>query len=162
AISIALLATLLIVVPAPGYRWSAVIAAIMALALLLLQRPPVLNTLAGVMVGLPLPRARRAAPSTPACPRHATALLRFRLLLRGVGVGLISWGAEAIAVYHVAHVLNIPVGPIAATGIYATAMLAGALSFLPGGLGSTEAVMVSLLILVGAPIPAAVATTTVV
>lgn len=162
AISIALLATLLVALPAPGYRWSAVIAAIIAVALLLLQRAPVLNALAGVVASLPWHRVRHAAQSALDCLRQATALLRFRLLLLGVGVGLISWGAEAIAFYHVAHVLDIPIGPIAAVGIYATAMLVGALSFLPGGLGSTEAVMVSLLILAGAPIPAAVATTTVV
>lgn len=162
AISIALLATLLIGLPAPGYRWSAVIAALIAVVLLLLQRASVLNALTDVVTGLALPRVRGAAQSALDCLRQATALLRFRLLLFGVAVGLISWGAEAIAFYHVAHVLNIPIGPIAAVGIYATAMLAGALSFLPGGLGSTEAVMVSLLVLAGAPVPAAVATTTVV
>lgn len=162
AISIALLATLLIALPAPGYRWSAVIASIIAVALLLLQRASVLNAVAGAVASLPLPRVRGAAQGALDCLRQATALLRFRLLLLGIGVGLISWGAEAVAFYHVAHVLSIPVGPIAAFGIYATAMLAGALSFLPGGLGSTEAVMVSLLVLAGAPVPAAVATTTVV
>ena len=162
AVSIALLATLLAGLPAPGYRWSAVIASIFAIALLLLQREPVLDALTSVVSGLPLRRVRRAAQSALDCLRQATALLRLRWLLFGVAAGLVSWGAEAIAFYHVAHVLNIPVHPIAAIGIYATAMLAGALSLLPGGLGSTEAVMVSLLVLAGAPVPAAVATTTVV
>ncbi|MDN5870263.1 MAG: flippase-like domain-containing protein [Nitrococcus sp.] len=162
AISIALLATLLVAMPAPGYRWSAVIASIFVVALLLLQRAPALNAVARLVASLPLPRMRRAAQRALDCLRQATVLLRFRLLLLGVGVGLISWGAEAVAFYHVAHVLDIPIGPVVAIGIYATAMLVGALSFLPGGLGSTEAVMVSLLVLAGAPVPAAVATTTVV
>lgn len=44
-------------------------------------------------------------------------------------------------------------------GIYAIAVLAGALLFLPGGLGSTEAVMCVLLVAFGADSPAAVAIT---
>jgi len=35
---------------------------------------------------------------------------------------------------------------VPAVGIYAVAVLVGALSFLPGGLGSTEAVMTTLLV----------------
>ena len=44
-------------------------------------------------------------------------------------------------------------------GIYAIAVLAGVLSFLPGGLGSTEAVMGVLLVAFGADGSAAVAIT---
>jgi len=44
-------------------------------------------------------------------------------------------------------------------GIYSVSVLAGALSFIPGGLGSTEAVMVLLLTLVGVNTPAAIAAT---
>ncbi|HET8701500.1 MAG TPA: lysylphosphatidylglycerol synthase transmembrane domain-containing protein, partial [Nitrococcus sp.] len=161
-ISIALLAMLLVELPAPGYRWGAVIASIIAVALLLLQRAPVLKALIRMIAYLPISQLRRALQGALDCLAQATALLHFRLLLLGIGVGLISWGAEAIAFYHVAHVLNIPINPMVAIGIYATAILAGALSFLPGGLGSTEAVMVSLLLLAGASLPAAVATTTVV
>jgi len=43
--------------------------------------------------------------------------------------------------------------------IYSVAMLAGALSFLPGGLGGTEAVMVSLLLWKNVLLPDAVAAT---
>jgi uncharacterized protein (TIRG00374 family) len=46
-----------------------------------------------------------------------------------------------------------------AVGIYSISVLAGALSFIPSGLGSTEAVMVLLLTLVGADTPTAVAAT---
>ena len=38
-------------------------------------------------------------------------------------------------------------------------MLAGALSFMPGGLGGAEAVMIALLTLNGVPMPVAVAAT---
>ena len=43
--------------------------------------------------------------------------------------------------------------------IYALSMLVGGLSFLPGGLGSAEAVMIALLILKGMAMPTAVAAT---
>ena len=41
-------------------------------------------------------------------------------------------------------------------GIYAVAVLAGVLSFLPGGLGSTEAVMTALLAARGMPLAQAI------
>ena len=43
--------------------------------------------------------------------------------------------------------------------VYAIAMLAGALSFMPGGLGGAEAAMVALLVWGGASSPEAVAAT---
>jgi uncharacterized protein (TIRG00374 family) len=46
-----------------------------------------------------------------------------------------------------------------AVGIYATGILAGALSFLPGGIGSAEAVMIGLLILAGIDVTTATAAT---
>ncbi len=45
---------------------------------------------------------------------------------------------------------------------YALAMLAGALSFLPGGLGGAEAVMMALLLFKGVPEPLAIAATIVI
>ena len=48
---------------------------------------------------------------------------------------------------------------MAAVAIYGVAVLVGAVSFLPGGLGSTEAVMGLLLISLGVPEPVAVAAT---
>jgi len=43
--------------------------------------------------------------------------------------------------------------------VYSISALAGAMSFMPGGLGSTEAVMVGLLLWKGVPAPEAVAAT---
>ncbi|MGB1060716.1 MAG: flippase-like domain-containing protein, partial [Ketobacter sp.] len=51
------------------------------------------------------------------------------------------------------------ISPIAAISIYGVAVLIGAISFLPGGLGSTEAVMGLLLIASGVPEPVAIAAT---
>jgi uncharacterized protein (TIRG00374 family) len=46
-----------------------------------------------------------------------------------------------------------------AVGIYALGILAGALSFIPGGLGSTEAVLILLLLVAGLDTPDAAAAT---
>lgn len=79
------------------------------------------------------------------------------LLLSGVLMGLVAWGAEAVGLKLVADViapleLSVP----AAMGIYAIAIIVGALSFLPGGLGSTEAVMAALLFTHGYTMPQAI------
>ena len=79
------------------------------------------------------------------------------LLLSGLLMGLVAWGAEAVGLKLVADVvapieLSIP----AAMGIYAIAIIVGALSFLPGGLGSTEAVMAALLFAHGYTMPQAI------
>tara|TARA_R110002049_G_scaffold114921_1_gene266554 strand:+ start:4073 stop:5041 length:969 start_codon:yes stop_codon:yes gene_type:complete len=74
-------------------------------------------------------------------------------------VSLVAWFAEALAFYWVLGWLGADVTLAFACFVYALAMLAGALSFLPGGLGSAEAVMVSLLVISGMTTPAAVAAT---
>lgn len=160
-ISIALLATALVQLSAPGYRWVAGLAGGGALALLALQHRACLRAAARTVARLPWPRMRRLALQGIGCLRQAGPLLRGRMLSLGVALGVVSWGAEAAAFYLVLRELGIPVELMGAVGIYATAMLAGALSFVPGGLGGTEAVMASLLILSGAPPPAAIAATTI-
>lgn len=79
------------------------------------------------------------------------------MLMGALALGLLSWGAEAIGFKLVGDVIE-PQAPLlwaTAIGIYATATLVGALSFLPGGLGSTEAVMTSLLFANGFALPEA-------
>ncbi|KAA8981272.1 lysylphosphatidylglycerol synthase transmembrane domain-containing protein [Halospina sp. K52047b] len=74
-------------------------------------------------------------------------------------ISIIAWGAEALAFHWVLQWLGADLGMSFAIFVYALSMLAGALSFMPGGLGGAEAVMVSLLTLKGIPMPAAVAAT---
>lgn len=72
-----------------------------------------------------------------------------KLLLGATLLSVFAWAAEGLAFYLTLGWLEADVALTAALFIYAIAMLAGALSFLPGGLGSAEAVMVSLLVLEG-------------
>jgi len=81
------------------------------------------------------------------------------LLVVATLISVIAWGAEALAFYWVLGWLGADISLSFAIFVYALSMLAGALSFLPGGLGSAEAVMISLLVFKGMAAPAAVAAT---
>ena len=79
--------------------------------------------------------------------------------LFGLGLGLLSWGLEGLSLYLIARDIGVELSLAAGIGISAIAVLAGALSFLPGGLGGTEAVMGILLVAFGSDGPSAVAIT---
>jgi len=74
-------------------------------------------------------------------------------------LGVVAWGAEAVAFHWLLVALGHPLPLPLSVFIYAFAMLVGGLSFLPGGLGGSEAVMVALLIANGLPQPVAVSAT---
>jgi uncharacterized protein (TIRG00374 family) len=74
-------------------------------------------------------------------------------------LSLLAWGLEALAFYWILQAMGADVRLTLAIFVYAVAMLAGALSFMPGGLGSTEAVMVGLLVSSGVELPDAIAAT---
>jgi uncharacterized protein (TIRG00374 family) len=85
---------------------------------------------------------------------HAPAVLASACAL-----SLVAWGAEAWAFHLILDWVGIAVPLAFAVFVYALAMLAGALSFMPGGLGGAEAVMVALLVWKGSSTPDAVAAT---
>ncbi|MGE1176574.1 lysylphosphatidylglycerol synthase transmembrane domain-containing protein [Pseudomonas sp. BW7P1] len=98
--------------------------------------------------------------------RHAVQVLhqsrRCHTPSRQIGATLLSvlaWGLEGLAFYWILIAMNADVSLTSAIFIYAVSMLAGALSFMPGGLGSAEAVMVALLVSGGAGLPDAIAAT---
>jgi len=71
----------------------------------------------------------------------SASLVRPRLLLIGMGVGLVAWFAEGVGLYVLVLALGNSLDLALAVGIYGWSVLLGAISFLPGGLGSTEAAM---------------------
>jgi uncharacterized membrane protein YbhN (UPF0104 family) len=77
-------------------------------------------------------------------------------------LSLLAWACEAYAFHLVLARMGVDVGLGWAMSVYALAMLAGAISFLPGGVGGAEAVMTTLLIAAGAPEAKAVAATVVI
>lgn len=74
-------------------------------------------------------------------------------------LSVIAWAAEAQAFYLVASWMGADITFAEAWFIYGFATLVGALSFIPGGLGSTEVAMVGLLLWEGMPEPQAIACT---
>lgn len=80
-----------------------------------------------------------------------------RLLLPLTALSVVAWGLEAYALHLLLGWLGMDSPWTFSFFVYAVGMLAGALSFLPGGLGGTEAAMVGLLLLAGHPQPQAVA-----
>jgi uncharacterized protein (TIRG00374 family) len=87
-------------------------------------------------------------------PCHTPTLLLITTLL-----SLAAWAAEAWAFHLLLGALGSTATLSFSVFVYAIAVLAGALSFLPGGLGGTEATMMSLLLLTGHEQPVAVVAT---
>lgn len=90
---------------------------------------------------------------------HSGRCFSLPMLLYGIVLGVVAWGAEGVAFYYIMHVLGSELSLPTALFIYAFSILVGALSFLPGGLGGAEATMVTLLILNNVAQPQAVAAT---
>jgi uncharacterized protein (TIRG00374 family) len=88
------------------------------------------------------------------------SLLRARELLFGFATGCLAWALEGLGLFLLICLLPAAhITPVVSIGIYAVAVLAGAISFVPGGLGSTEAVMTALLASQGLTVPDALLVT---
>ena len=97
-----------------------------------------------------LPFVRKFAPRLREFHVHTAAMLRPGPLAAATALSCASWFLECLAFWTVVGGMEgAAVGLRAATFIYASMTVAGALSFLPGGLGVTEAGMLALLIRLG-------------
>lgn len=74
-------------------------------------------------------------------------------------ISLVGWLSECIAFYWLLHYLDFPISVMQATFIFAFATLVGAISFIPGGLGAAETIIVGLLIMLRCPSSVAVVST---
>jgi uncharacterized protein (TIRG00374 family) len=81
------------------------------------------------------------------------------LLIGATLLSVLAWSAEAVAFYWILQWMGADIALTFAVFVYAVAMLAGAISFMPGGLGGAEAVMVGLLVWKGMPGADAIAAT---
>ncbi len=140
-------------------------------------RPVVGLTLAGVVLALLLVQwtaliaavdrwaAARPQKWAMLIVRLCEIVLHFRrcfslpAMSMGLLVGVIAWLAEGVGFWWLLAALGHPLPLVTAVFIYAFAMLIGGLSFLPGGLGSSEAVMIGLLAMNGFPEASAVTAT---
>lgn len=87
----------------------------------------------------------------------AKTLLHPKWLMLGFLLALIAWGAEGVGLMVIGKMFPVVAMDWAtATSIYSIAIIIGVLSFLPGGLGGTEAVMAVLLNKHGYSLPDAI------
>ena len=82
--------------------------------------------------------------------KNAHIFLAPKSLYTGLLIGLLAWSLQGFAFYFILHTLGYETSLTIALGIYAVSLLAGAASFIPGGIGSTELMMGLLLIVSGA------------
>ncbi len=68
-------------------------------------------------------------------------MLTLKILSQGLILGLIAWILNGLVFYLILIKIGFPIALGLALSIYAISILAGAASFIPGGIGATEAVM---------------------
>ena len=94
--------------------------------------------------------------------RKLRPFMRWPVMLPTLLIGLVGWAFEGLAFWLLLDWLGASISPATATAIFLTAVLSGALSGLPGGLGGTEASAVALLLLQGVPLETAILATAII
>ncbi|GAC1634188.1 MAG: lysylphosphatidylglycerol synthase transmembrane domain-containing protein [Nevskia sp.] len=160
-LAMALLAGL-VVLDQPAY-WPVLVAALAATVglLLVISQPALPRRLSGLAARRgEHGRRARLLGALASLLRSSQRILQPRLLLLGLALGVVAWGAEGIGFQLICRGLDFPLAAPVAAGIYALAALGGgAAFFLPGGIGGMEVIMTALLVAHGAPLPIAVVAT---
>jgi uncharacterized protein (TIRG00374 family) len=154
---ITLLATLAILSYSDYGRFILSVAIVLILCLPLLRSGVVVHNLQRLTVIIRYRRLRLLVLHLSALLDSARILLEWRMLYSGILIGLLAWAIQGFAFYYILTTLQIEIPWHIAMSIYAISLLAGALSFVPGGIGTTEAVMGILLLNQGADPVTAVA-----
>lgn len=89
----------------------------------------------------------------------AHSILAPQIVLPALGLGLAAWGLEGLALWAILDGLGVASSWAVAIAAFCAGTLAGVVSLLPGGLGTTEAGMVGLLVARGVAHDVAVAAT---
>ena len=126
-----------------------VVAALAAAAVGLIQARPLVHRALRALEARP--RARRAAGLIETAYDSARELLTWRRLVLAVGVGMLSWGGECVALYVILLGLGAPPSVELlnqSTFALAAGSLVGSASLLPGGIGAAEGTVAAVLDLV--------------
>lgn len=126
-----------------------------AMLLVVLKHPGFLQRLIAWLHTHHAPRAAKLLGKIHEGLQGSRALLTPGNLLTGLGAGLLAWAISALAFAWLLHHLGLNIPLATALPMYPLAMLVGAASMIPGGLGSTEATLTTLLLAEGAPLQAA-------
>lgn len=126
--------------------------------LLLVQSQPLMQRALAMLARLPV--AGKAAPRVATAYESSRRLLSWRLLFVSTVISVVSWFGECAAMYYVLAGLGVSGEALLlkATFVFAASTLFGLVSFLPGGLGVSEASSTGLLVLL-VPMAAGPATT---
>jgi len=87
--------------------------------------------------------------------RDSRRLLTGGSMVRGSVLSVAAWGCECLAFFLILSGSSADIGILESIFIYAFSSVIGAVSMLPGGMGTTEATMMGLLLLQGASTSAA-------
>lgn len=104
-------------------------------------------------------RWAHAAAHVAGLMREFRRCFEWRILWPGLLLGFLAWGAQGLAFWWGTAALGGQIDWASACFIYGFALIAGVLSFLPGGLGGAEAAMIGLLVWQGVTADIAVAAT---
>ncbi len=116
--------------------------------IVLLQNQKLCEQLIALVARLPI--GKRLAPKLLTVYTSTHQLLNWRILLVSTIISLISWFCECVALYYVLLGLGLPGTELLllqSTFVFAASTLFGLVSFLPGGLGVSEASSTGLLVL---------------
>lgn len=94
--------------------------------------------------------------------RRLKPFMRWSVMLPTLAIGVVGWSFEGLAFWLLLDWLGASIDPATATAIFLTAILSGALSGLPGGLGGAEASAIALLLLQGVPLETAILATAII
>ncbi|MGR6034890.1 MAG: lysylphosphatidylglycerol synthase transmembrane domain-containing protein [Candidatus Nitrosoglobus sp.] len=123
--------------------------AALVLGLILLHTPRWLRRIEIWIEYLSRPRLQAILVSVIEIVSNFRRCFSFSTMAYAVFLGLFAWGAEGLELYYIVNWMGGEISLVEAVFIYAFSVLIGALSFLPGGLGSTEVTMIGLLLLNG-------------
>ena len=100
--------------------------------------------------------AKRLGLDVQALDSSLDVVLAPRVIVIAFSLGLAAWAIQGAGLYYLLTCFGVEMRPWLAIGIFCAAMLVGALSFIPGGLGSAEAALTALMVLQGIDTPMAI------
>jgi len=131
-------------------RWIGVGFALFIITLvMMIMRPALLLRITELFRPLKLTIVQKLLDIVPVFLARSAVLFAFRPFATGFIFAFFAWSAEAYAFAWLAHTLGGEAPTILYMSIFATGMVAGALTFLPGGLGGAEVVLYLLLVATG-------------
>jgi len=157
-----LLLTLVATAGFSDYRWQlALVAGVVAAASAPLFAPAKIHDLLRRLAS-GRPRLEKGLELIAPAVQSMEMLANWRTYGMSLALGLLGWLAECAALFVLLKHFSADVSFANAIFVFSFSMLVGAVSFLPGGLGSTEAAMVVLLRILGVDLSIALAATAIV